>query len=527
MRPGAWIERARDRLRERLWRALPEERFVGVLIALAIGDQRAIRPEDWQVFNRTGVSHLMSISGLHVTMLAALAAALVGGWWRRSPARLLAWPARKAALVGGLFVAMLYCLLAGFGVPAQRTLYMLAVGAIALLIDRGQSPSRVLAAALAVVLVLDPWAVLAAGFWLSFGAVAILFYAGRRATEAGWFVAWLDAQWAITLALVPLTLAIFSQVSLVSPLANLVAIPVVSFVVTPLAILAAIVPIDALAWIAHVAVAVLMPLLEWASALPAAVWQQHAPVAWTVPLALVGAAVMLAPRGTPARYAALPLFLPMVLVAPAPLAMGTVRVDVLDVGQGLAVLVRTRDHALLYDTGPTYGAEADAGARVVVPFLRGEGVQRLDRLIVTHLDSDHSGGARSIMQTIVPALTQSSAALDAPMFARAALRVPCTAGETWTWDGVRFDVLYPFAEDYAAAARRTNNLSCVLRIEAGGHSILLTSDIEARDEARLVESAAARLRSDVVLVPHHGSRTSSTAAWLDVVEARLAIVAAG
>jgi competence protein ComEC len=529
--PRAWIERARDSLRMRLWRALPYSPYVGVLIALAIGDQRAISSADWTVFNRTGVAHLMSISGLHVTMLAALAAAITAWAWRRSPRAMLWLPAPKAAAIVGLVAALLYTLLAGAGVPAQRTLYMLAVAALAFVLDRAQSASRILAIALAVVLVIDPWAPLSAGFWLSFSAVAILFYAATRAQAEGWVIAWLRAQWTITIGLVPLTLALFQQVSLVSPLANLVAIPLVSFVVTPLAIAAALVPIDLFAWIAHGAIALLMPLLQWAAGLSQAVWQQHAPIPWSVPLALVAVLIVLGPRGVPARYAALPLLLPLVLIPPSVPAFGVARIDVLDVGQGLAIVVRTHRHVVVYDTGPAYGLETDAGSRVVVPFLRGEGIQRIDRLVVTHLDNDHSGGARSIVQTITPAIAQASIALDAPafepVFAAAAVRIPCTAGERWEWDGVRFEMLYPYAQDYGAAPRKANNVSCVLRVEAGGRSMLLTGDIEARDEARLLASSAERLRSDVVLVPHHGSTTSSTPTWLDRVGAKVAIVAAG
>jgi competence protein ComEC len=525
VRPAYLVERAREAIRTRFRAALPDAPYAGVLIALAVGDQRAIEAADWQTFTRTGVGHLMSISGLHVTMIAGMFAWLVHALWRRSERLVLALPARKAAACAGVVAAAAYCLLAGFAVPAQRTLYMLAVVAIALLTDRAQSSSRVLAAALALVVLVDPWAVIAPGFWLSFGAVALMFYVAA-APQGHWLARWGRTQWAITVGLAPLTLALFQQVSLVSPLANAVAIPVVSLVVTPLALLAAVLPIDALAALAHAILAALMRLLDVLAQAPAAVWSQHAPIAWTLAPAALGVAWLLAPRGVPGRSAGLVLLLPLFAVRPPAPPPGTVSITFLDVGQGLATVVRTAHHALVYDAGPAYSVDADAGNRVVVPYLRATGVTSLDAVVITHHDNDHAGGAAAVMRTLPPALLLSSLAADHPSQQLAPYRMPCYAGQRWTWDGVAFEMLYPTPESYDRTVRRANWRSCVLRISAHGRTALLTGDIEARDEQALL-AAGAPLAADLLLVPHHGSRTSSTPAFVAAVDPRVAVFTVG
>src|SRR5437870_10034281 len=345
--PQYWLERPREAAREKIRSALPERPYAGVLIALAIGDQNAIGPEDWRLFARTGVSHLMSISGLHVTMVAGLFAMLVSWCWRRSEFLALALPAQKAAAVAGFISAFAYCLISGFAVPAQRTLYMVGVVAVALWFGRATSASRVLAAALLLVLLLDPWAVLSPGFWLSFAAVAVIFFvATGRTAKAHWLAQWGRVQWAVTAGLAPLLLVLFQQVSLVSPVANALAIPLVSFVITPLALAGAMLPFDWVLELGHAILDILMATLEWLAALPSAVWHQHAPLAWTVPLALAGIAWMLLPRGFPARWLGAPLVLPLFAVSPPSPGPGELWIPVLDVGQGLAVPVRLVKHVL-------------------------------------------------------------------------------------------------------------------------------------------------------------------------------------
>jgi competence protein ComEC len=516
------IESARERVRARFYEALGATPAAGILAALAVGDQRAISAEEWRLFARTGVTHLMSVSGLHVTLVSGLAAWLVSFGWRRVPALALRLPARKAAALAAIAAALGYTLLAGFAVPAQRTFYMVTVAALALWSGRVASPVRTLALALAVVLVADPWAPLAPGFWLSFGAVALIFYvaSGWNAPESR-LVQFGRVQWAMTAGLAPAALLLFGQLSLAGPLANALAIPLVSAVVTPLALAAAVLPVQPLLDLAAWLVQWLLQFLEWCSLLPGALWEQHAPAPWSVALALGGVGWLLAPRGVPGRGWALFLMAPAFTVLPAAPAPGSAWITAFDVGQGLAVMVRTARRTLLYDAGPAFGPDADSGGRVLLPALRAAGAPALDLMVLTHDDADHTGGALTVLESIEVFGLASSLPQAHPLNTLVAAPRRCAAGTRWEWDGVAFEFLHPPAGPQRA---RRNDQSCVLRIAAGGSAMLLTGDIERAAEQRL---AALAPRAEVMLVPHHGSRSSSSAEFIAAVAPRWAVVAVG
>lgn len=591
---GNAVERGRAALRDRISRALPDKEYAGVIVALVIGDQRAISQSDWDVFNRTGISHLVSISGLHITMLAGLAAWAAAALWRRSfftRAQLpLLLPAQKVAAVAGLLTAFAYVLLAGFGVPAQRTLYMLAVVAMALWLDRLAGIMHVLCLAAFVTVMLDPWAVMWPGFWLSFGAVAAILYAtagrpgeaggmavvgelnmqltnsrGMTATPAtsdggraqaaaggtgeGGGVAgrpgisrvWLAntvaglrmaarVQFAVTVGLVPLTMLLFAQFSLASPIANAIAIPVISLLVTPLALAGSLLPqaLGApLLQLAHGAVWLLAQALQWISAWPHAVWAAPAPPAWAFIWASLGTAWMLAPRGWPVRWLGVVTWLPLLLAQPDHPVSGQFRVMAFDVGQGMALLVETAGHRLLYDTGPAYSPESNGGNRVILPYLKARGIRKLDGVIVSHSDTDHAGGALAVLQGADVAWLASSLHPHHPLAQAARRHVHCMAGQAWRWDGVDFAFLHPAPDSYGDPGLKPNARSCVLKISAGGQSILLAGDIEAAQEAQLLAGAPDRLHADVLLAPHHGSGTSSTQAFLRAVAPSVALFQVG
>jgi competence protein ComEC len=352
--------------------------------------------------------------------------------------------------------------------------------------------------------------------------VALIFYvaAGWTAPERR-LMQWGRIQWAITVGLAPAALLLFGQISMAGPIANAVAIPLVSVIVTPLALLAAVLPVQAPLELAAWLVEWLLQFLEWCAALPGAMWQQHVPPLWTVALATLGVAWMLAPRGVPWRTCGIALMAPaLALLPPAP-PPGEAWITTFDVGQGLAVMVRTANRTLLYDAGPAFGSESDSGGRIVVPALRGIGSSRVDLMVLTHEDMDHVGGALTVLETLEVQSLASSLPSIHPLHSQVPASRRCFAGASWEWDGVRFAFLHPRAGQESA---RRNNLSCVLRVASSGGAMLLTGDIERLAEFQLLDKD---LKADVLLVPHHGSRTSSSAEFIRAVAPRWAVVPAG
>ena len=522
---GHAVQRLRQSVRDAIAARVDDPRAAGVLAALSVGDQGAIERDDWELFRVTGIAHLVSISGLHVTMFAWLAGGAIGWAWRRSRRLALLRPAPWAARWGGVAAATGYALLSGGGVPSQRTVWMLAAAAALSSTGLRWPQPLVLLAAAALVSLVDPWALLQVGFWLSFAAVALLMASaptGAPPTDAP------AAQAIATIGLAPLTLVFFQQLSIVGFVANLVAIPLVTLVITPLALLGALLPPlwQVGAWCVQGLCGLLGVLAAW----PGAVWTVPPAPWWAQAAGLAAGALLLLPLPRRLRVLAVPMALPLLWPAVAQPAPGRFELLAADVGQGTAVLVRTHAHELLYDTGPQYGRDADAGQRVLLPLLRRPGAQPLDLLMLSHGDVDHIGGAASVMSAWPVRALSSSLPAGHALLGRGVPHTPCSAGQHWEWDGVRFTVLHPQPAPPAPDGRppKPNALSCVLRIEdAGGRSALLAGDAEAPQEALMVAAGRDALRSELLLVPHHGSRTSSTPDFLDAVAPRLAVVQAG
>ena len=496
-----------------------------LLRAFAVGDTRGLDQQDWAVARANGVSHLIAISGFHVGVAAVFGvwlAWLVYAWWPPAALRL---PRPQAQAAAALLFAVVYSALAGFGLPTVRTLLMIAVVALARCSRRGSSGAQSLALAMIAILLADPLAVLAPGFWLSFVGVAFLILC-LQAQGRGWraFLHELSAgQLLMTVALLPLTLWFFGQASLVGALSNLVAVPVVSFVIVPCALFGMLLlllcpPLAApVLWLAARIVHAQWWLFERMATWPGAHWYLPAVQLHALLLAVVGALWMFMPRGVPLRWLGAVLFLPLLLPPRSTPADGAFRLWVLDVGQGLAVLVRTHDHLLVYDTGARYPSGFDLGEAVVLPSIHALGLSRVDMLMISHGDNDHAGGA----QTVAEAFPQARRLAGEP----ARMRVPmqqCAAGQAWQWDGVRFRVLSPAP----GGGDRDNDSSCVLLVEGRGGRVLLPGDISSKAEPA-VAAAVGTGPPPVLVVPHHGSKTSSGAAFIAALRPSLALVSAG
>jgi competence protein ComEC len=514
----------RDRIAGALRAQLGARPATGIVAGLSVGLQDALSREQWRDLSRSGTSHLMAISGMHVGMFA-----LVAGWvaarvqrWRQRRGSL--GTARNAAVICGSCAALGYGALAGWSVPTQRTAIMIGIVAAALLARRRVAASDALALGAIAVLLLDPLAPLAPGFWLSFCAVAaILFVSSGRRLRTTALRSYLDAQWAVTAGLAPVLVASFGNVSLVGVAVNLLAIPLYTLLIVPMVLLGtALLPVPLLgpatlavaAWVIEAT----WPLIAVPASWSWATWSVAGLAPWTWAVLVAGATAALLPLPPPGRVAGLLMALAACLWRPPMPEPGALRLAMLDVGQGLAAVVQTRHHVLVYDAGPAFRSGSDAGAMAVVPYLRHRGLRRVDLLVASHDDLDHAGGAGSVAGLMrVERLVASGSALE-PYGAVES----CRRGVRWRWDGVEFEWLHPAR----AALPKDNDRSCVLLVRAGPHAVLLTGDVERPAERELVASGLLA-PVDILSVPHHGSRTSSTNEFVAATRPRWALVPSG
>jgi competence protein ComEC len=558
--PQAW----RQGLRARMAEVLAGHPMAGAIEALVMGADDEISREQWEVFKSTGTLHLIAISGAHISLVAGLVFWLAQRAWARWGSLRISPP--KIAALAALTAAAGYSALAGFAIPTQRALLMIALVMPALIRQRNLRPARTLALALFAVSAYDPPAVLSPGFWLSFVAVALIVSALSerqpaphrptpeelenarpaaralaglaRAARTEALELW-KINWHIFLGLAPLTLFFFQRISWISPLANLLAAPLIGLLLTPWCLLGALLltfhppaggfllraAADLLQafWpvldsFARFADASLRPEATPTGLQPLLAWRAPAPPWWTLIFALPGAFLLLAPKGMPARWLGWVLLLPALTVHPPKPAEGDFRLTLLDVGQGLASVAETRNHILVFDAGARYPGGFSLGEAVVAPFLRERGAEKIDALIVSHGDNDHIGGAFALIERFRIDAAYSSVPQQLPWPGAQA----CRAGQSWEWDGVRFEMLSPIVH-----LGSDNDGSCVLKIASAKGSALLTGDIESLAERILVERAPEKLQAEVLIAPHHGSNTSSTAEFLERVRPRYVLIPAG
>ncbi len=510
------LNRIREFFKEKITANLPVSNTSPWITALALGERHGINPENWQVLRNTGTNHLMAIAGLHVGFMAGFAFTFIAWLWRRFPTLTLKLPAQHAGAIAALLMGLIYSAMAGFSIPTQRACLMLMVFLITLLLRRKIAAWNAWSTALLLVLLINPLNVLTESFWLSFGSVALIIYgvSGRLSPKGLWWK-WGRIQWVIAVGLIPLGIWLFQQCSLVSFIANSIAIPCVGFVIVPLTLLGCFLLLFSaklggfVLLLADKVLSVLWAVLVYFSHLPWASWYQFVPHSWILIAACIGVILLLFPAGFPGRYLGFIWLLPLILYqSPAPKS-GEVWFTLLDVSQGLSAVVQTQNHILVFDAGPRLSDSFDMGDSVVVPFLRSIGTKHIDMLVVSHGDNDHMGGAPAILKQIPASTVKTSV----PEKFSEGLAQYCLNGETWEWDKVKFAFLYPVPDKLHLG----NDSSCVLRVTSGDHHILLTGDIEKSAEKFLVANTIEKLPADILIAPHHGSKTSAVDTFLDAV----------
>lgn len=509
---------------EQLEKLLANSPNLAMIKALTIGAGDSLSHQQWEVFRKTGTTHLMVISGSHIGLIASLAYLLIIKIWARTG--IMIWSPQKIAAITSLFVAALYAGLTGFAVPAQRSALMIAIAALAIVSQRNTSPYNVLAVALLTVLMLDPLVVLSAGFWLSFIAVSLIIYViAGRLKKPGFVLGSLKINWITSIGLAPLLLYFFQQISLIAPVANLIAVPIIGLLIVPLALLSTLIMliVPEIAAQLFAGVDLVLQCLWWSlvklAELPLATIRHNQPEWWTLVFVIPGILLLFAPKGVPCRWQGLVMLLPMLFAANNKIATGEAKLTLLDVGQGLSAVVQTASHTLVYDAGTKFSSTSDSGQSVIVPFLRSQSIDKVDALIISHGDNDHIGGVDSLM-TNYPA---DRLLTSVPTLLRRYSSTPCKTGQTWLWDEVTFSILSPADNTFSS----DNDGSCVLQVKTSQGSLLLPGDIEAGAESRLVVAYQNNLNTNVLIAPHHGSQSSSTSSFLKAVSPDIILIPAG
>lgn len=522
----------RERVSEFINLHLGEHPTHGILTALVVGIRGSMDDDSWRVLQNTGTIHLVAISGLHIGLISGLVMWFASRVWRLTGNVQLKLPALTMGVMAGLVAGCSYAVLAGMTIPTRRAVVMLSAVVVSLLLRRKPIVYELLIVVLTAVLLIDPLTPLANGFWLSFGAVAVIIFCVSRTSRQpgmGWAVgqkikAWISIQLFLGLGLAPLLLIIFNQVSVVAPLANLIAIPVIGFLVVPLALFALFVfAVGAenvaitIFKIAQLIIDTLWSVLEFISASNWAIYSPPRLPTWMILLAAVGVVILFLRSAFPARISGVILITPLLFFRPGQLNPGEFKFTMLEVGHGLASVIETQNHVLIYDTGPAFSGGLDTGKTVALPYLKSRGINFIDIAIVSHQHNDHAGGYQSIKNEIKIARTFAGVPESISDSTQ------CHADQSWNWDGVHFEILWTSKD----SRREGNNASCIVRIDSKFGSLLLTADIEKEVEAILVIDSSDKLQTNVLQIPHHGSKTSSTQNFLQAVNPDFGVLSSG
>ncbi len=516
------ITTIRQEIADKLNDLLENNQSLGIIKALTIGERDDINQQQWDVFKKTGTIHLLAISGLHIGLVAGLIYFLVFNvsiWFSVvSP--------QKIAAVAAIAVALFYSALAGFSLPTQRSLLMLSIALVAINWQRNNTAAKTISLTLLGVLIIDPLAVLAVGFWLSFFAVVMIIYslAGRLGKPGYWLSA-IKIHWVTALGLTPFLVYFFQQISIIAPVANFFTVPIISLLVVPLCLIAVIILFfsveiaDQIFYLLGQILQNLETVLSELAKLPYATVNIALPPFYAIPFAVLGVFILMSPKGFPVRWLGLMMFVPLFWVEENKPALGEMSLTVFDVGQGLSTVIETSQHILIFDTGAKYSKHYDMGAAVIIPYLKSRDIGSVDTLLISHGDNDHIGGAISIIeQSIVKKILTS-----VPNLLQKYAPMQCKAGQKWNWDQVKFEILSPELD----LLKGDNNNSCVLKVSSKYGSVLFTGDIEEPAEDWLVNNVASQLESDVLIAPHHGSKTSSTMVFLKQVQPKIILIPAG
>ncbi|MDH5444667.1 MAG: DNA internalization-related competence protein ComEC/Rec2 [Gammaproteobacteria bacterium] len=521
------LQRFRQHLQKKVEYLLPDSTVQGLVSALVLGHREHITQDQWQAYRQTGTNHLIAISGLHIGLVAGLVFFMVRWLWSRAGRLSLQLPTPIIAAILSFFCAAIYAALAGWSLPTQRALIMVAVVMLAIVFKRHILPRHGFSLALLLVLLHDPLSVLSPGFWLSFGAVGLIFLAMQgKKNGIAWWDRWFRIQWIVGLGLFPFLLLFFQQGSIISPVANFIAVPLVSLLIVPILLSGMLVSgisdmaggflLSQGAWLLEY----LTLLLHELGNLSYASWSGSVSEIPQLLISIMGVLWLLFWPIKSARWLGLVFLLPMVFHQARSIDKGELIFTLLDVGQGLSAVVQTQNHTLVFDTGPKFSEQFDTGSAVVLPYLRHQGIKKLDILLISHGDNDHIGGFDSVVQEMPVRQVMSSA----PSLIKHYAAIPCDRGTSWVWDNVSFQVLHPSVENLP---EKENNQSCVLHIKGQGGSILLPGDIERKAEAQLLTTVKNSLLADILVAPHHGSKTSSSLKWLQAVQPQYVIFPVG